>query len=93
MDSLAVYPPTATILTRTKPEETKMDFNVPITCYKCSKDFNAFESCPSLKLLLPLRDEGGYSVTAICPDCKTDCGEISVMLTINDNGKKTLVGT
>jgi len=60
----------------------KVDFNVPVTCCKCSKDFNAFDSDPNLKLLLPLQDEGGYSVKAICPDCKTDCGEISVMLTI-----------
>ncbi len=59
-----------------------MDFNVPITCYECGKDFNAFDSNPNSKLLLPLQDEGGYAVKAICPDCKTDCGEISVMLTI-----------
>jgi hypothetical protein len=59
-----------------------MDFNVPVCCYKCGKDFNAFDCAPNSKLLLPLQDEGGYLIQAICPECKTDCGEISVMLTI-----------
>jgi hypothetical protein len=59
-----------------------MDFNVPVCCYKCGKDFNALEKDNDLPHLIPLQDEGGFTRKAICSECKTDCGEISVTLII-----------
>ena len=51
MDSLAVYPPTATILTRTKPEVTEMDdvtlkellFSLSWSAWSCYHNRNATE--------------------------------------------------
>ncbi len=55
---------------------------VEVCCYKCGADFDAFSANPNDKLILPLQDEGGHIRKAICPECKADCGEVSVMLTI-----------
>ena len=53
-----------------------MAFKVEVECYNCGNTFDVNDK------ILPLQDEGGYTRVAVCPACSTNCGEISVMLTI-----------
>lgn len=56
-----------------------MAFKVEVECYHCGNTFDVKNKC------LPLQDEGGYRMVAVCPACSTNCGEINVMLTINEH--------
>jgi len=53
-----------------------MAYRVEVECYHCGNTFDVENNC------LPMQEEGGSTRQAICPACSTDCGEITVMLTI-----------
>lgn len=53
-----------------------MSAKVEIGCFKCGTTFEAKGEH------FPLMDEGGFEFTAICPECKFDCGTIKVSLFI-----------
>ena len=53
-----------------------MAFKVEVDCYKCGETFEVKDDC------FPMQEEVGYTRQAVCTVCSTDCGEISVMLTI-----------
>jgi hypothetical protein len=56
-----------------------MAYKVEVECYYCGNTFDVKNKC------LPMQDEGGYNTVAVCPTCSTNCGEVSVMLTINEH--------
>lgn len=53
-----------------------MAFKVEVMCPKCEKEFEVKSDC------LPLEDEGGHQKEAVCPNCRFNCGDVSVTLEI-----------